>query len=306
MAKSKSLPDHAVNVPTYADLELHAAAFGAGFLNFLLVLGPPGVGKSRAIRHALSPDVCWIDGNASPLGIYQAAYEHRGQAIVLDDVDGLYRDRQGIRLLKSLCQTETVKSLSWESNAAALKSRGTPRQFTTNSPLAIIANRWTTANEDVAALEDRGHVIYFDPSPHEIHLHASRWFWDQEIFDFVGRNLYLMRSHSLRVYRLAHESKLAGFDWRAKVLARGLTGAALAVAQLRADPSFAKEEERAQAFIAAGHGSRATYFNHAKKLRPPVTVSQITLTTKTPPTPPTSAFDIREILRRRHGELGSG
>ena len=210
MAKSKSRPDQAVVVSTYAELEQHARAFAGGFLNFLLVLGTAGLGKSRAIRHALGPDVCWIDGNASPFGIYQTAYENRGKAIVLDDVDGLYRDRQGIRLLKSLCQTETLKALSWESNATALEARGIPRRFTTTSPLALIANRWTTANEDVAALEDRGHMIHFDPSPLEIHLNAAEWFWDQEVFDFVGSHMHLARRHSLRSYYLAYEQKRAG------------------------------------------------------------------------------------------------
>jgi hypothetical protein len=42
---------------------------------------------------------------------------------------------------------------------------------------------------------------------------------------------------------------------------------ALLAAKLRADPSYPSEEARARAFVALGGGCRATYFNHARRLR---------------------------------------
>src|SRR5256885_6729774 len=99
MASSRSLPPHAVRVPTYTELEQYVRAFAAGHLNLLMVFGPPGVGKSRSVRQALGSQVCWVGGQATPFGIYLQAYEHRHQPIVLDDVDGLYADRTGVRLL---------------------------------------------------------------------------------------------------------------------------------------------------------------------------------------------------------------
>lgn len=33
--------------------------------------------------------------------------------VVLDNVDDIYRDRDAIRRLKSLCQTDPVKQVSW-------------------------------------------------------------------------------------------------------------------------------------------------------------------------------------------------
>ena len=54
------------------------------------------------------------------------------------------------------------------------------------------------------------------------------------------------------------------------ILGPCLTGTALAVAKFRADASFASDAKRAQAFVAAGLGCRATYFNIAKKLQPHV------------------------------------
>src|SRR5713101_8313220 len=157
MAKPHSVPSHAVHLTTFAELEPYVRAFGAGHLNLLMIFGPPGVGKSRSVRQALGSQVCWIGGQATPFGIYLQAYEHRHKPIVLDDVDGLYADRLGIRLLKALGQTERTKTLSWQTAAPTLDRQGVPRQFTTTSRVALIGNDWKSLNADVAALEDRGH-----------------------------------------------------------------------------------------------------------------------------------------------------
>jgi hypothetical protein len=69
-------------------------AFASGALNFVLLAGPPGVGKSQQARQALGDGIGWIEGNATAFGIYEAAYRHRDQPIVLDDIDGLYNSSQ--------------------------------------------------------------------------------------------------------------------------------------------------------------------------------------------------------------------
>ncbi len=306
MAKSKSLPSHAVCLTTFAELEPYVLAFGAGHLNLLMIFGPPGVGKSRSVRQALGNQVCWIGGQATPFGIYLQAYEHRHKPIVLDDVDGLYADRLGIRLLKALGQTEQTKTLSWQTAAPTLTRSGIPRQFTTTSRVALVGNDWKTLNADVAALEDRGHLLLFEPTPLEVHRQAARWFWDQEIFDFIADHLHLMAQHSLRTYCHAWELKRADLNWRQAVLCRCLTGVALAVAKLKANPAFASEDERVRAFVQSGAGCRASYFRHAKKLRPITDQLKIMLTQATPPVEESPLSNHLEQLRRRFGHLGNG
>jgi len=220
MAKSSKVPPHALRLASYGELEAYVRAFAAGHLHLLLLFGPPGVGKSRAVRHALGPQVGWISGQATPLGIYLEAFAYRHQPLVLDDIDGLYADRSGIRLLKALCQTEPVKTLGWHTLTPILELHDVPSQFTTTSRLALIGNDWKTLNADVAALEDRGHVLFFEPTALEVHRQAAGWFWDQEIFDFVAGQLHLIVQHSLRTYGQAWELKRAGLDWRRAVLSR--------------------------------------------------------------------------------------
>src|SRR5262249_10235392 len=156
-------------------------------------------------------------------------------------------------------QTEPRKTLCWHTATPLLKRRSVPPRFTTTSHVALIGNDWKTLNADVAALEDRGHVLLFEPTALEVHRQAAGWVWDQEIFDFVAAHLHLIVQHSLRTYHQAWELKQAGLDWRQAVLSRFLTGAALAVARLKGTPSFTSEAARVRAFVQAGAGCRATY-----------------------------------------------
>jgi len=283
MATARNQPEHVLRVTTYGELKRFADAFARGFLNLVILCGAAGLGKSRCFADAVGLQAFWIDGNASPFGIYMQAYLHRNQTIVLDDVDSLYADRSGVRLLKSLCQSDQTKTLSWQTDARTLDKREIPRQFTTSSRVAIIANQWQSLNADLAALEDRSHFLHFIPSALEVHRHAAEWFWNQEIFDFVADHLHLVEQPSLRVYVLAWEQKRAGLDWRGFVLSRCLKGKTLEVARLKHDSTFDTEEARCQAFIKAGLGCRATFFNHARKLARLVDIPRIPLRQSTQP-----------------------
>jgi hypothetical protein len=268
MAEPKHFPRNAIVVERYEELNSFMQAFAAGHLRFLMVVGPAGNGKSRAMRGAVADRAAWVDGNATAFGVYCAAFMHQDEPIVLDDVDALYRDANGIRLLKQLCQSEPSRLLGWYSDPQYLERRGMPGTFTTSSPVAIIANRWSTINADVAALEDRGHMIVFDPPPREIHRQAALWFHDQEVFDFISEHLHLITAHSFRTYLLALELKKARMDWKRTILGRFLSGRLLLVAQLKADPAFKSEAERVKAFQEGGGGGRSTYFKFAKELHP--------------------------------------
>ncbi len=140
--------------------------------------------------------------------------------MVIDDVDGLYADRAAVRLLKGLCQTEPRKRLGWHTAAVSRYGPGLPTSFETTSRVAILANELKTqnVNVNVSAVLDRGHVVVFDPSAREVHLRTAGWFWDQEVFDFIGRSLHLADPLSMRDYVLGWELKRAGMDWK-RVLA---------------------------------------------------------------------------------------
>ncbi len=306
MTCSGRRPQGAIRLSSYRELEPFVRAFAKGQLNLLFLLGPPGVQKSRIVKASVGARAAWIEGNVTPFGLYRELYRNRNELVVLDDVDGWYRDRTALRLLKCICQTEPIKRVAWYSDAAALRREGIPRSFQTRSRLAIIANELRTLNVNVQAVQDRGLVVIFEPSPLEIHLRAATWFWDQRVFDFIAEHLQLAPQLSLRDYTLGWELRQARLDWRGWLLAKwGLSGSRLLVTRLKADPSFQSEAERVRAFTAQGGGCRATYYNQAKKLRPAADAPRIQLTGSPPDSAPQNV-SLLDLLRLRFKDVGEG
>ena len=266
MSKSKTTLERSIPVRTYAELERYVRAFSARHLNLLIVLGGPGLAKSQTVRRVL-PDACWIEGNATAFGVYTAAWQHRDRVMVLDDVDSLYAARSAVRLLKCLCQTDPVKRVSWQTASTALDKQDIPRAFETLSRVLIIANEWRELDRNVTAVQDRGHVIRFEPTAEEVHREVRTWFDDKEIYDWFGRHLSLVVTPSMRQYVRAAELKAAGLDWRSMVLQEALPATTSLVAQIKFNTRFTSEADRVREFMRQGGGCRATYFNHVKRLR---------------------------------------
>jgi len=270
MAKKRSTdssrPDNSIIVTTYEEFEAIVEAFSAGHINLLLIIGSHGLGKSRTIRDTLGEDCGWIQGNASAFGIYLKLWEFRDRQIVINDVDRLHSERN-IRLLKAVCDTEPTKTLAWPTTARELVRRGIPDEFSTTSRVAIISNDWRTLNQNVAAVEDRGIKVVFAPTAAEVHRKTGEWFTDKEVYDWVGDRLHLVATPSMRTYVTASQLKHSGLDWKKMVPLAPENTRKRIVAELLADPTFETQEARAKEFTTRGGGCRATFFNHARKLR---------------------------------------
>jgi hypothetical protein len=260
-------PKKAVHVTTYDHLGEYLRAFAAGHFHLVILVGTGGVGKSRSVKAALDGKGCWIEGNATPFGMYVKLFRHRNEFVVIDDVDALYADRSGVRLLKCLCQTEEEKAVAWHSDAKSLERQGIPREFVTKSKVAIISNDWQTLNKNVDALQDRGHVLLFQPSAAEVHAKVGTWFADPEIYEWFAANLHRVREPSQRHYARAKELKAAGMDWTQVLAEEAENRRARLAAELLASTTYATTAARVQAFVEQGGGCRATFFNHRRRLQ---------------------------------------
>src|SRR5262249_38683010 len=147
-----------------------------------------------------------------------------------------------------------------------LEKHAIPREFSTKSRVIIICNDWKTLNRNVAALQDRGHVLVFQPSAFEVHRSAGAWFADTEIYDWFGKNLHRVREPSQRLYVRARELKDAGMDWTEVLAEQAENPRARLASEILASPSFERTTERAQAFVSQGGGCRATFFNYRRRL----------------------------------------
>jgi hypothetical protein len=267
-SRSRSKPPHKVlRLTTYERLDEYLRAFAKGHFHLMILVGAGGLAKSRSVRAVLGDgQACWIEGNATPFGMYAKLYRHRDQFVVIDDVDALYADRSGVRLLKCLCQTEEAKAVAWHSDARSLERQRIPREFTTKSRVVIISNDWQTLNKNVAALQDRGHVLLFQPSPSEVHAQAGKWFDDEEIYGWFAANLHRVREPSLRHYVRARELKAAGMDWTEVLASEDENPRARLAAELLASPAHASTAARVKAFVERQGGCRATFFNYQRRL----------------------------------------
>src|SRR5512144_3249883 len=247
--RRREQPHKVLQLSTYQRLEEYLGAFAQGHFHLLILVGAGGLAKSRTVRAVLNGKACWIEGNATPFGMYVKLYRHKDQFVVIDDVDALYADRSGVRLLKCLCKTEEEKAVAWHSDARSLERQGIPKEFTTKSRVAIISNDWQTLNKNVAALQDRGHVLLFQPSAAEVHAQAGRWFNDPEIYQWFAANLHRVREPSLRHYVRAKELKAAGMDWTDVLAAEEQNPRARIAAEVLADPAYDSTAARVAAFV---------------------------------------------------------
>jgi hypothetical protein len=165
-----------------------------------------------------------------------------------------------------LCQTEDEKAVAWHSDARRLEKHGIPREFVTKSRVIIIGNDWKTLNRNVAALQDRGHVLVFQPSAVEVHEKAKEWFTDSEIYEWFGRNVHRVREPSIRHYVRARELKRAGMDWDEVLAIEAENRRARLAAEILASTNYWSTGERVRAFVEQGGGCRATFFNYRRRL----------------------------------------
>ena len=253
-------------INAYRPLAEFAKAFAEGRLNFLLVLGRGGLAKTTTIRMATEGSAKVIQGQVSAIALYMELYRHRDQPIVIDDVDRLYADPACVRLLKLVCQTERTKLVEWNTTTKLLDAENIPRQFTTSSPVCIIANDFRASNPNTKALIDRGVSVRFDPSADEVHDNVRSWFDDAEVFSFIGEHLGMISEPSQRHYFVAKELHEAGLDWQGALLSTwGVDPRIVALRQVYANEELGTQGERCGAWMTKTGADRATFYRLSKE-----------------------------------------
>jgi hypothetical protein len=255
-------------VDFYSDLAKCVKVFNEGRIEIMIVEGSAGAGKSSMIKHSIkdipTDGYCWIEGRISAVCLYDKLYLYRGLPIFIDDADGLYKDRQCINLLKCLCQTEKVKTLMW--NTQNLKSES-PKEFQTESKVCLITNSWRNLNKHIGAIEDRGLLITFNPSAQEVHDHVKTIpsVFDQDIYDFIGSFLGIIKVPSIRHYRNALQLKGSDLDWKEILIESfGATRNEACVLKLR--PLEVSENQKAKLFAEMLTLSERSYWRTKKEL----------------------------------------
>lgn len=197
-------------VTTYDELGSLVKVFNDDKLEIMIVEGSAGIGKSSIIRkNRPTTGSVWLEGRVSAYMLFETLSENADLPVFIDDVDGLCRDKDSINILKCVCQTEPIRTVMWNTKATQTKS------FDTKSKVLIITNSWASLNKHIGAVEDRGLLVKFKPTSHEVHEHIKGIF-DEEVYDFIGEHLQLIHEPSIRLYRTA--SQLKCLDWKGMLI----------------------------------------------------------------------------------------
>jgi hypothetical protein len=63
-------PHQVLHLTTYRRMKEYMGAFAQGHFHLLILVGAGGLAKSRSVRAVLDGKACWIEGNATPFGMY--------------------------------------------------------------------------------------------------------------------------------------------------------------------------------------------------------------------------------------------
>ena len=149
-----------------------------GVVRSMIVVGPPGVGKSYGITKKLEEanlfnmmagniryDV--IKGSTTALGLYAKLYEFssEGDVLVFDDCDSILMDELSLNILKAALDTNKKRYIHWNSDSRLLRNEGIPNKFEFKGACIFITNikfetvRSAKLRDHLGALESRSHYI---------------------------------------------------------------------------------------------------------------------------------------------------
>lgn len=118
-----------------------------GNIRSLVVSGAPGVGKSFTVENILnSSGVPFeiVSGGISAVHLYKLGYRMRkpGSVIVLDDCDSIFTDEEAINILKAMCDTSSVRKISWLKDSPSLTKddENIPTDYDFEGSIVFISN----------------------------------------------------------------------------------------------------------------------------------------------------------------------
>jgi hypothetical protein len=265
---------------TYSEMRKVVDAFAApdSPLSFVVIKGDPGIGKTNTFRKEVK-DAFILECNTTPFGFYTALYANRFvSAIILDDVDTLARSPVGINLLKSVCQSDSLKTVSWNTKAA--DQEGIPRSFTTRARVMMFCNVLPGKSGNYEAVLDRAITFEFRPTAQEVHTEVKGWMERKEtatpiapiVFDFIAQHLERIVKPTFRDYVKASQMEKVGLDWRTTLRARWdedpklVSAAEIVRLGLSGNPLYDTAIKRAMVFESWGHGGRSTFMAYQQRV----------------------------------------
>lgn len=216
-----------------------------GKMRSMIVSGPPGVGKSAAVRSALEEHgdptaQQYLNGKITALSLYIALYLRRREksVVVLDDTDNIFKDADGQNILKAAMDTTSARNITWSSSTTLLKAAGAPEAFEFKGGVILITNVGFDGNlkssVHLRAIKDRSFTLQYGADTVQekfamiVYMVKRQGMLNRfdvppkvqdEILEYVHANLEQMSTLSLRtVVKLAELYRVDSTQWREMAL----------------------------------------------------------------------------------------
>lgn len=139
---------------TFLMLDKITDASARSIVRGLVVVGPPGIGKSFGVEKQLEsanmfrkmagkdPKYEIVSGGVSSIGLYQKLYFNRaeGQVLMFDDCDGILFEEECLNLLKAALNSGDKRRICWNKESRTLKSEDIPEVFDFEGSIIFLSN----------------------------------------------------------------------------------------------------------------------------------------------------------------------
>jgi hypothetical protein len=222
----------------------------AGDIRAMIVVGPPGVGKSYGVEYQLEKAGMFdqisnrrvkyqvIKGAMTPIGLYCTLYKNSDpqNVLVFDDCDSILLDDVALNILKAALDSGKKRRIHWNADSAMLRREGVPDAFDFKGSVIFITNlkfdhlKSKKLQDHLEALQSRCHFLdlTLDTTRDKILrirqiFRKGDLFQDynftpeqgEEIVQFMQENHTRLREISLRMaLKIADLTKI-GINWRA-------------------------------------------------------------------------------------------
>lgn len=183
-----------------------------GWQNAVLITGQPGIGKSHLVRDVMNTrsyvdgvEYKWISGYTTAFGLYQALYENYDRVLVFDDCDSVFKDVNGLNILKAALDSKPVRTVNWLARRS--EKSGIPTSFIYSGQIVFISNIFSE-NLD-KALMDRCLHVNIKLSKNDLHEYIKDLLpmieptidlkMKREVLDFLHASSTDSKQYSIRI-----------------------------------------------------------------------------------------------------------
>lgn len=163
----------------FAILDDMTKAAIAGDIRAMIVVGPPGVGKSYGVEYQLEKAGMFdqisgkkikyqvIKGAMTPIGLYCTLYKNSDprNVLVFDDCDSILLDDIALNILKAALDSGKKRRIHWNADSSMLRREGVPDQFDFKGSVIFITNlkfdhlKSKKLQDHLEALQSRCHFL---------------------------------------------------------------------------------------------------------------------------------------------------